>query len=281
MIKPLFIEYCAKDFLDGTQMLDAWEELAYRRICDLIYATGDRLDDNDKKLAWMTKSGGVAKWRKIKASLILMGKISVVDGKVTNKTCTKKIEKSLRNIEQKRIAGLSSSEARKPLKNNNTGSTAVATANATAVITAVPTNQEPNNQVVEAGTNVPTSSARVVEPPGDVQLVAEKVAEIAGGDASKNPNWAVSGEVARWLSVGCLPALDIYPAIAEVMQSRGGQGPPGTPAYFAKAVLRARDRRLAQLNPVGETDAKRFDRDPGHASRFDAGIRQAAATVAR
>ena len=25
--KPLFVSYCAKDFLDGVQTLDAWEEL--------------------------------------------------------------------------------------------------------------------------------------------------------------------------------------------------------------------------------------------------------------
>ena len=41
--KPLSIQYCAADFLAGTVTLSPLAELAYRRICDLIYNCGDRL----------------------------------------------------------------------------------------------------------------------------------------------------------------------------------------------------------------------------------------------
>ena len=123
--KPLFIQYCAKDFLTGTTNLSVWEELAYRRVIDMIYETNDRLDDNDKKLGWSTKCG--SRWPKIKAVLIEKGKIEIVDGRITNARCRKELEKVEKKIHQKAEAGKASAEARKSLKNNNTMSTAVAT----------------------------------------------------------------------------------------------------------------------------------------------------------
>lgn len=137
----LFVEYCAKDFLDGTQNLDVWEELVYRRLVDLIYSTNDRLMDDNKKLAWMTKAG--PRWPKIKAVLIEAGKIEVFEGRITNARCQKELEKSAKKIEQKRIAGKASadarSDARKCPENKETTPTAVGTAVPTAVPTADPT----------------------------------------------------------------------------------------------------------------------------------------------
>lgn len=139
MSKVLFIEYCAKDFLDGTQNMDAETELAYRRIVDMIYATNDKLLDNDS-LKYATKTGN--KWKKIRQQLIeVHQKIYIEDGFIRNKKCIEKLQKSRTNIEQKSAAGKSSAQKRKPLKNNKTGSTGVATA--------APTNQKPNNQLKE------------------------------------------------------------------------------------------------------------------------------------
>lgn len=147
--KVLFVEWCAKDALDGTQQMDPMTELAYRRVLDMIYATNDDLLDDDKVLQYSTKTG--PKWRAIKKALIeVHKKIYVENGKIRNAVCTKKLEKSRANIEQKSIAGKSSAEARKALKDNETGSTAVETSVATAEPTGVPTNQEPNNQLKES-----------------------------------------------------------------------------------------------------------------------------------
>jgi uncharacterized protein YdaU (DUF1376 family) len=145
----LFVEYCAKDFLDGTNNLDAWEELAYRRLVDLIYSTNDSVKDDNKKLAWATKTG--SRWPKIKEALIEAGKIEVVDGRITNARCRKELEKTAKKIEQKRIAGKASAEARKetdkPLKNNETTSTAVGTGVPTADPTAGQLTSNPITQV--------------------------------------------------------------------------------------------------------------------------------------
>lgn len=143
MNKILFVEYCAKDFIADTFTMSNDEELAYRRICDLIYTTNDNLLDNDS-LKYSTKMG--KKWKAIRESLITQhGAIFIKDGFIHVKKCSEKLLKSNTSIEQKRHAGKVSSEKRKSLKNKDSGSTAVDT----AVITAVPTNHKPNNQVKE------------------------------------------------------------------------------------------------------------------------------------
>jgi hypothetical protein len=79
--KPVWIKWCPKDALDGMNTLGPWEELAYRRILDLIYSTGDNLPDDDRKLGWMTKTG--SRWPAIKNALIDAGKIKIVDRSIT------------------------------------------------------------------------------------------------------------------------------------------------------------------------------------------------------
>ena len=113
----LFVSYCAKDFLDGTQLLDPWEELAYRRICDMIYATNDRLPDDDRKLAWMTKVG--RRWPAIKATLTggERPKLIVVDGRITNIRCQEALGTAAQSIAQKGRAGAASAATGKSLKN--------------------------------------------------------------------------------------------------------------------------------------------------------------------
>jgi uncharacterized protein YdaU (DUF1376 family) len=144
MTKVLFVEWCADDVLGGTANMDPVTELAYRRIIDLIYSTEDRLLDNDS-LQYATKAG--QRWKKIRRDLIeVHKKITIENGFIRQEKCTEKIEKSRKNIEQKAEAGKASAEARKSLKDNNAGSTAVGTDVGTADITGVPTNQEPNNQ---------------------------------------------------------------------------------------------------------------------------------------
>jgi len=129
--KVLFVDYCAKDFLNGTQTLGPWEELAYRRICDMIYVTEDKLPDDDKNLRWQTKVGN--RWPRVKKVLIAAGKISVTeDGRITNDRCQETLENSLRKIAQKSGAGTASADARKQLKMQEIEATDVGVAVATA-----------------------------------------------------------------------------------------------------------------------------------------------------
>lgn len=117
--KPLFVQWCPKDAIDGMMFLDPFEELAYRRLIDFIYLTNDNLQDDDKKLRHMLKVGN--KWKNIKKTLIDEGKIVVIDGKITNKTCKKVLEK-VREKSALAKAAVEAREAkkqkRKPLKSN-------------------------------------------------------------------------------------------------------------------------------------------------------------------
>lgn len=113
----LYVDYCAKDFLDGTQMLDPWEELAYRRICDMIYVTNDRLMDDDRKLAWATKTG--RRWPAIKATLTGgdKPKLQLIDGRITNIRCQSALGRAAKKIAQKVGAGAASAASGKSLEN--------------------------------------------------------------------------------------------------------------------------------------------------------------------
>ncbi len=113
----LFVDYCAKDFFEGTEVLGPWEELAYRRICDMIYKTNNRLRDDDRMLAWATKVGH--RWPKIKIALTtgFKPKLEIINGLVTNSRCTEALGKAAQLMAQKASAGRASSETGKSLKN--------------------------------------------------------------------------------------------------------------------------------------------------------------------
>ena len=137
MTKAIFIDWCPKDALDGMVQLDVWEELAYRRVLDFIYVTGNNLKDDDRKLGWMTKTG--KRWPRIKQALLADDKIYIQGGLVRNKKCDVKLDQLDQKIAQKRKAGKSSAAQRKSLGNNAQGPTAVATDALTDVPTDVPT----------------------------------------------------------------------------------------------------------------------------------------------
>lgn len=162
MSKPLYIDWYPQAALDGMNQLSALEELAYRRILDMIFVTDDNLIDDDKVLSWSTKTGKA--WKKVKAKLIALGKIEVKEGKIRNRKAGLSLSQSRHRIEQKSVAGKASATARhggdKPRKNKDTGSTAVntdvgspvtmdvQTPDTTAAPTAEPTNYQLSNNTL-------------------------------------------------------------------------------------------------------------------------------------
>ena len=130
---PLWVRWYARDALDGTRALSPMEELAYRRILDLIFASGDRLLDDDGALAWMTKTS--RRWPAIKRRLIAIEKIRVEAGFIRNTRANAECSESARFVAQKIAAGTRSAGARRSLKNPKTASTDVATVAPTGVAT--------------------------------------------------------------------------------------------------------------------------------------------------
>lgn len=141
--------------------LSSVEELAYRRIIDMIYASDDSLEDNDESLKWSTKAG--TKWQKVKKRLLELEKIEVIDGRISNAVCRQKLAEAKARIEQKSIAGKASAEARKQLNLQDTASTAVSTGEPTSE----PTNYQSSN-IKEDNTKPPLPSGSRVEEKNEV-----------------------------------------------------------------------------------------------------------------
>lgn len=146
--KAVFISYFPEDFLTGTDLMGPWEELAYRRICDYIYKTDDRLKDDDQLLARITKTG--RRWKAIRAALFSDAfgdaKLEVIDGVISNLRCRVQLTKAHDLIQQKVDAGNASAKARnksnKSLKDNNIEGTDVSTSEQT---------NDPTNDITNVG----------------------------------------------------------------------------------------------------------------------------------
>ncbi len=86
--RHLFVSYSSKDMLTDCQGLTAQEELAYRRLCDLVYTTGDNVIDDDA-LAEFARVG--PEWPSVRASLLKKERLQRVRGRLTIERCQKEI----------------------------------------------------------------------------------------------------------------------------------------------------------------------------------------------
>ncbi len=145
MTTPLFIDWCPKDALDGTQILEPMEELAYRRILDLIYVTDDTLTDDDSRLGWMTKAG--RKWPAIRKRLLEAGKLEARDGRISHPRCRKVLARTHRRMAQKKRAGRAGAKVTNTLKKKKTASAAAAAE--------APATQEPETRNPKGGKRDP------------------------------------------------------------------------------------------------------------------------------
>ena len=135
MTKMNFVYYCADDMLNGTMTLSIEEELAYRRIVDLIYSTGNKLEDNGR-MAWMTKLGD--QWEQTRNKLVEKKKIQLEKGYIRVERCTDEINKALVNYHKKQKAANT--------RWNNANGDAHADANAYANHKPLTTNHKLNNR---------------------------------------------------------------------------------------------------------------------------------------
>lgn len=143
--KPVFIQWCASDALNGMLQLEPLEELAYRRIIDLIYVSNNSLEDNDRQLSYLTKT--FKKWPSIKSRLIKLNKISIENGYIWNEKCSESLQKVDGFILQKSDAGKASAKA-KALKLQQTGATDV------DIPLRKNVNERSNGEVNETSTNL-------------------------------------------------------------------------------------------------------------------------------
>src|SRR5690349_8249680 len=95
--------------------LTAMEELAYRRILDLIFKSDDRLRDDDAVMPIATKAG--RQWRTLKSSLIAKGKIQIEDGYIRNARATETCIETREFRAQRKAAADARHNGRKSLNN--------------------------------------------------------------------------------------------------------------------------------------------------------------------
>jgi uncharacterized protein YdaU (DUF1376 family) len=262
--KPLSVQYCAADFLSGTMMLSPLAELAYRRICDMIYNCGDRLADDDSKMRIATKTE--RKWQAVKRELIKEGKITISGGCIHVEGCTKEFLRAEGIVEQRRGASKAAAEKRKLLKQQRTGSagglipgtpsgakrsmTNSGPKTSPKSVSVEPTYETP--EVVMLESDNPLENQNAVSPgdtPTDPHLGTSKspltVNRSVNADPDNLPTVKLVGDnvlllcgvepeswqhdyevVGTWLNKGADPVLDIYPTVLSLVKGNPEFEPP-------------------------------------------------------
>jgi len=113
--KVLWVQYWPQDFLEGVMLLTEAEELAYRRLVDLIYTTEDKVADDEARLAVFTRAG--KEWPEVRASLLNLGKIILTDdGRISQRRTQTELLASRNRMINHEKAGVASGEARRKYK---------------------------------------------------------------------------------------------------------------------------------------------------------------------
>lgn len=107
------VDWYPKNALDGMKFLTVMEELAYRRIIDLIYTEGGELPDDDDLMAEQTRT--FKEWPKVKAGLIRKEKIVIRNAQITNDKCLEILTDIQRKSDAARASGQASGRSRRKL----------------------------------------------------------------------------------------------------------------------------------------------------------------------
>ncbi len=240
--KPLFVQYCAADFLVDTVTLSPLAELAYRRICDMIYNSGDRLADDDSNMPVATKVGN--KWPAVKRELIREKKIIVEGGFIRIERCTKECAKALGMRDQRTQASHAAAEKRKALKEQQTTTPSDRPSDTPS--------DPPGSAPVGPSPDHLADSVSVNGDPDNlptVKLVGDNVLLLCGVEPE---TWQHGYQVVgTWLNKGADPVLDIYPTVKTLVTDDPEFEPPrnaGGLKYFTAAIARAMAERVSKDN---------------------------------
>ena len=262
--KPIKVDYSPSDFLGGTILLDVYEELAYRRICDLIYVMDGKLPD-DKALADLTKMK--KRWPKVRQRLLDLGKISVEKGVILNSRCVRELKKKRDQIEKaKKGADITNAKKRKETDNATPPAQRTAQRTPSDTHSASPCGSQPLtlNPIRESKTDRSISeTARE-----DWLDIAEKCHRLAGIDPElqRDLGAADRNTVKAWLNAGAIPERHVYPTIDAWMEKRerNGEGPPDSLRYFSQGVHEAIKAVPAKPNGNGNGAARPSAEPPGN-----------------
>lgn len=103
MTRPWYRRF-PDNFIGGTVGLTLEEKGAYSLVLDLMYVRGGPIQDEPRYIAGVCNCS-VRKWNAIRASLIAVGKIEVVDGCLVNRRAEKEIEIALETSQERAESG--------------------------------------------------------------------------------------------------------------------------------------------------------------------------------
>jgi uncharacterized protein YdaU (DUF1376 family) len=92
------IDFFPDEFLVGTAVLSLEESGAYIKVISLIYSRGGPIDDDER---WLSRaiSADVRSWRRLRGALIEKGKLTAMDGKLSNRRCDEELSKARKRID--------------------------------------------------------------------------------------------------------------------------------------------------------------------------------------
>lgn len=216
-----------RDFVEGTIGMPFEVKCAYRVVIDLIYMQGGRLPDDARYISGHLGCT-VRKWNSIRSELVALGKLRVIDGFLANYRADNEIE-TLRKLQDKQAEN-----ARAPRKNKGLEKPRLH-------------HTEPEPEPYKDTTLLSVRAARDAPAiPDDLTKQLCQAAGITENELCRSPGLLTISEPYRWLVVeGCDLELDVLP----VLRSRQKPGVRSW-SYWDKAVLEARDKRLAPPTPV-------------------------------
>lgn len=297
------------DWISGVEEIQPETEYVYFRLVMFIYQMDGTLKDNDQANARRCRVSTRA-YRKHRTKLLDLGKIEIRNGLIWNSRCereidhVKKISTRAKTRSEKRwkahresklaeklaenslvLSGktsrkLASKTSENPGKVNDSSKTVHASYHATQMQTRELVNPGPSKVRIEGGGGGARAPARdpvmkteiAVNGAVDPEAVHERCCELIGVSREKHMAFAASSVVRSWLAGGLDPEIDIYPTVEKLMSGRQGD-PPGSMAYFTKAVTRAKVTRMA---PLPEVAPERQKEKSPHEKLYESAARVAA-----
>lgn len=227
-----YVRFYASDWLGGTRGMKAAEMGVYITLIALMYERCEPLPEDHRRLARQCGCTPSA-FKNALDMLVEDGKVDRTRNGLWNKRVEKEFTFRAENSQQSRKAA----QKRWGKDNKNNGSSMQAQCEGNAV--GMP------NQKPEARSHIEGGGGRAREP----EAIHERCCELIGVSREKHMAYASSGTVRSWLTGGLDPEVDIYPTLTAIMAKRPGD-PPGSMAYFTKAVTRAKKTREAPLPAV-------------------------------
>ncbi len=106
------IDFSPDEYLAGTAEMSPEQAGVYWWVCSLIYSRGEALPDDDRENARLLRLDART-WKRLKADLLRLGKLSIDGGAITNARCAIELERARKRMQNAHDAGARGGRPRK------------------------------------------------------------------------------------------------------------------------------------------------------------------------